>query len=66
LSTRRSIDAFMSVELSRARRTGPFVHTVASATWFAAMDGFFSIASSTSSRASSFRCFSSFPSFSWA
>ena len=32
----------MSVELSRARRTGPFVQTVASATWFSEMEGFFS------------------------
>ena len=42
----------MSVELSRARKMGPFVHTVASATWFSEMDGFFSTWSSSSSLAS--------------
>ena len=56
----------MSGELSRARSTGPFVQIVPSAIWFSEIDGFFSTASSSSSRAASFRCFSSLPSFSWA
>ena len=56
----------MSEELSRARSTGPFVQIVPSAIWLSAMDGFFSTASSTSSRAPSFRCLSSLPSFSSA
>ena len=45
LSTSWSIDARMSGEASLARRTGPFVQIVASATLFSAMDGFFSSAS---------------------
>ncbi len=53
----------MSGELSRARSTGPFVQIVASATWFAPMDGFLSAASSSSTRAESLRSLSSFPSF---
>ena len=61
-----SIDARMSGELSRARSTGPFVQIVPSAIWLSAMDGFFSTASSSSSRAASFRCLSSLPSFSCA
>ena len=56
----------MSEEVSRARSTGPFVQIVPSAIWLSAMDGFFSTASSTSSRAPSFRCLSSLPSFSSA
>ena len=44
----RSIEAFMSDDDSRARSTGPFVQIVASATWLAAIDGFFSTASSSS------------------
>ena len=38
----------MSSEASRARKVGPFVQTVASAIWFAAIEGFFSTASSSS------------------
>jgi hypothetical protein len=55
----------MSELASRALRTGPFVQMVASATWFSAMDGFFSTASSSSILGSvSWR--SSLPSFSSA
>ena len=43
-----SIDAYMSVDDSRARSTGPFVHTVASATWGSEMLGLCSTASSSS------------------
>ena len=53
----------MSLELSRARSTGPFVKTVASATWLSPIEGFRSAASSSSTRVESFRCRSSFPSF---
>ena len=60
------MDARMSSELSLALRIGPFVHTVASATCLSEMDGFFSTASSSSSRVASFRCLSSLPSFSSA
>src|SRR5436189_235437 len=38
----------MSVDASRARSVGPFVQTVASATWFCAIEGFFSSRSSGS------------------
>src|SRR5579862_4717438 len=58
-----SIDTFMSRVDSRARSVCPFNQTVASATWLAAMDGFFSTASSTSTRASLLTCLSSLPSF---
>ena len=55
----------MSDEASRARSTGPAVQIVASATWFSAIDGFFSSISSSSTRGSvSWR--SSLPSFSSA
>jgi hypothetical protein len=47
------MEAFMSVEVSRARRTGPFVQTVASATWLCEMDGLRSTASSSSTRVGS-------------
>jgi hypothetical protein len=50
----------MSVEHSRARSTGPFVQTVASATWLSAIDGFRSTASSSSTRVDSARCLVSF------
>ena len=50
----------MSVEDSRARRTGPFVQIVASATWLWEIDGFRSTASSSSTRLESLRCFASF------
>ena len=50
LSVSRSIDARMSVDASRARSTGPFVQIVPSATWLSAIDGFFSTASSSSTR----------------
>jgi hypothetical protein len=61
-ATSWSIEARMSPDASRARRTGPFVQIVASATLFAAIDGFFSTASSSSMRGSvSWR--SSLPSF---
>ena len=53
----------MSSEASRARRVGPFVQTVASAIWFAAIEGFFSTASSSSISVASFSCLSSFLSF---
>ena len=43
--------------------SGPFVHTVASATWLSAIDGFFSTASSTSTCVGSASCFASFPTF---
>ena len=56
----------MSSEVSRARSTGPFVQTVASATWLSEMDGFFSTASSSSIRVGSFTSRSSLPSFSSA
>jgi len=55
----------MSVVASRARSVGPFVQTVASATWFSAIDGFRSTQSSSStcvkacSWRSSLRSFSS-------
>jgi hypothetical protein len=42
----------MSPDASRARRTGPFVQIVASATLFCAIDGFFSTVSSSSTRGS--------------
>jgi hypothetical protein len=58
-----SMDAFMSRVASRARSVWPLSQTVASATWFSAMDGFFSTASSTSTRASLLTCFSSLASF---
>src|SRR5579864_4351025 len=51
-SASSSMDAFMSRVASRARSVCPFNRTVASATWLSAMDGFFSTASSTSTRAS--------------
>ena len=60
MSASRSIDAYMSVEHSRARSTGPFVQTVASATWLSEIDGFLSTASSSSTRVESARCFVSF------
>src|SRR6185437_1415786 len=62
LSATRSIDAYMSVDDSRARSTGPFVHTVASATCFSVIDGLCSTASSSSHRLSSERCRASLPS----
>ena len=43
----------MSPDASRARSTGPFVQTVASATWLSEIDGFFSTASSSSTRVGS-------------
>ena len=49
----------MSVVDSRARSTGPFVKIVASATWFAAIDGLRSTASSSSTCVSSCSCESS-------
>src|SRR5690348_13469915 len=52
----------MSVDDSRARSTGPFVHTVASATCFSLIDGLCSTASSSSHRLSSERCRASLPS----
>ncbi len=51
----------MSCERSLARITGPFVQIVPSAIWLASMDGLRSAASSSSTRAESFRCFSSLP-----
>ncbi len=54
----------MSDDDSRARSTGPFVQIVASATWLAAIDGFFSTASSSSTCVSSCSCGSSFASLS--
>src|SRR6476661_5991738 len=62
-SATMSIDAYMSVEASRARSTGPFVQIVASATWSSEMLGFCSTISSSSSRLSSDRCRDSLPSF---
>ena len=62
-SVSSSIDAFMSADASRARNVWPFSRTVASATWLSATDGFFSTASSISTRASSCTIRSSFPSF---
>src|SRR6187551_2718923 len=56
----------MSDDDSRARRVGPFVQTVASATWFSAIDGFFSTASSSSTRVGSLTSRSSLPIFSSA
>ena len=56
----------MSPEASRARSTGPFVQTVASATWLSAIDGFFSTASSSSTRVGSLTSRSSLPIFSSA
>lgn len=50
----------MSLLASRARTTGPFVRTVASATWFAEIDGLRSTASSSSTTAESWSCRSSF------
>ena len=55
----------MSDDASRARSTGPVVQIVASATWFSAIDGFFSSVSSSSTRGS-VSCRSSLPSFSSA
>jgi hypothetical protein len=56
----------MSAEASRARSVGPFVQIVASATWFAAIDGFRSTLSSSSICVGSASCRSSFASFSSA
>ena len=56
----------MSEDDSRARSVGPFVQIVASATWLAAIDGFFSTASSTSTLVGSASCRESFPIFSSA
>jgi hypothetical protein len=63
-SVNSSIDAFMSGVASRARSVvGPLSQIVASATWFAAIDGFFSTASSSSTCVSSCSCLPSFASF---
>ena len=53
----------MSSADSRARSVGPFVQIVASATWFAAIDGFCSTASSSSTWVGSASCRSSLASF---
>ena len=49
----------MSGEASRARKVGPFVKIVASATWLAAIDGFRCSESSTSTWVCSASCFPS-------
>ena len=46
----------MSADASRARSTGPFVQIVASATWFAAIEGLRSTVSSSSTCVSSCSC----------
>ena len=56
----------MSPDASRARSTGPFVQTVASATWLSEIEGFFSTASSSSTRVGSLTIRSSLPIFSSA
>ncbi len=53
-------------EVSRARKVGPFVQIVASATWLSAIDGLCSIASSSSTWVGSASCRSSLPSLSSA
>ena len=53
----------MSVDDSRARSTGPFVQTVASATWLSLMLGLCSTINSSSQRLSSERWRASLPSF---
>ena len=59
MSASWSIAAFMSVDDSCARSVGPFVKIVPSATWLAAIDGFFSSESSTSTWVGSASCFPS-------
>src|SRR4029453_18967561 len=56
----------MSADAPPPRRTGPFVQTVASAMWLAAIFGFVSRASSSSTRVGSATSRSSLRSFSWA
>ena len=56
----------MSAVASRARNTGPFVQTVASAIWLSAIDGFGSTRSSSSTRVGSLTSRSSLPIFSSA
>src|SRR4051794_34071634 len=57
------MDARMSLVAARARSEWPFVKTVASATWFSRIDGFFSVLSSSSTCTRSESCLSSLRSF---